>query len=95
MMNKKRTKEIGRTKYLMFLPLAALLMIISNIEAVARTTKDFAKDVIQAVEEKTGQTGETLQPVAAETSEPTTPTTTPLQEKKVEYKGVVVDDTGK
>ena len=57
MMNKKRTKEIGRTKYLMFLPLAALLMIISNIEAVARTTKDFAKDVIQAVEEKTGQTG--------------------------------------
>ena len=44
MMNKKRTKEIGSTKYLMFLPLAALLMIISNIEAVARTTKDFAKD---------------------------------------------------
>ena len=39
MMNKKRTREIGRTKYLMFLPLAALLMIISNIEAVARTTK--------------------------------------------------------
>lgn len=39
MMNKKRTKGIGRTKYLMFLPLAALLMIISNIEAVARTTK--------------------------------------------------------
>ena len=39
MMNKKRTKEIGRTKYLMFLPLAALLMIVSNIEAVARTTK--------------------------------------------------------
>ncbi len=35
MMNKKRTKEIGRTKYLMFLPLAALLMIVSNIEAVA------------------------------------------------------------
>lgn len=95
MMNKKRTKEIGRTKYLMFLPLAALLMIISNIEAVARTTKDFAKDVIQAVEEKTGQTGETLQSIATETSEPTIPTATPLPKKKVEYKGVVVDDTGK
>ena len=40
MMNKRRTKEIGRTKYLMFLPLAALLMIISNIEVVARTTKE-------------------------------------------------------
>ena len=42
MMNKKRTREIGRTKYLMFLPLAALLMIISNIEAVARTTKELS-----------------------------------------------------
>ena len=43
MMNKKRTREIGRTKYLMFLPLAALLMIISNIEAVARTIKRWQK----------------------------------------------------
>lgn len=47
MMNKRRTKEIGRTKYLLFLPLAALLMIVSNIEMVARTTKDFAKEVIE------------------------------------------------
>lgn len=50
MMNKKRTKEIGRTKYLMFLPLAVLLMIISNIEAVARTTKQLATEVIEAVD---------------------------------------------
>lgn len=48
MMNKKRTKGIGRTKYLMFLPLAILLMIISNIEIVARTTTDFAKEMIGA-----------------------------------------------
>ena len=46
MMNKKRTKEIGRTKYLMFLPLAALLMIVSNIEMVARTTEQFAKEIM-------------------------------------------------
>ena len=46
MMNKKRTKGIGRTKYLMFLPLAALLMIVSNIEVVARTTERFAKEYI-------------------------------------------------
>ena len=39
MMNKRRTRAIGRTKYLMFLPLAALLMIVSNIEAVARATQ--------------------------------------------------------
>lgn len=38
MMNKKRTKKIGRTKYLMFLPLVALLLIVSNIESVAHTT---------------------------------------------------------
>lgn len=49
MMNKKRTREIGRTKYLVFLPLTALLMIISNIEAVARTTERIAKEVIQTV----------------------------------------------
>ena len=46
MMNKRRTKEIGRTKYLMFLPLAALLMIVSNIEMVARTTEKFAKEMM-------------------------------------------------
>ena len=55
MMNKKRTKEIGRTNYLLFLPLAALLLIISNIEAVARTTKNFTREVIQTVEKSTEQ----------------------------------------
>lgn len=48
MMNKKRTKEVGRVKYLMFLPLIASLMIISNIEAVARTTKKIASEVIES-----------------------------------------------
>ena len=45
MMNKKRTRKIGRTKYLMFLPLAALLMIVSNIETVARSVQHINKDV--------------------------------------------------
>lgn len=49
MMNKRRTKGIGRTKYFMFLPLAALLLIISNIEIVARTTGKFAKEVMEQV----------------------------------------------
>ena len=39
MMNKKKTKGIGRTKYAMFLPLAALLMVVSNVDTVARTTE--------------------------------------------------------
>lgn len=46
MMNKRRTRAIGRTKYLMFLPLAALLMIVSNIEAVARATQKITAEVI-------------------------------------------------
>lgn len=43
MMNKKRSRGIGRTKYLLFLPLGALLMLVSNIEAVARVTLDLAE----------------------------------------------------
>ncbi len=49
MMNKRRTRAIGRTKYLMFLPLAALLMIVSNIEAVARATQKITTEVAEAV----------------------------------------------
>lgn len=45
MMNKKRTRNIGRTKYVMFLPLAALLMVVSNIETVARSVQHINKDV--------------------------------------------------
>ncbi|WP_238319169.1 M56 family metallopeptidase [Segatella baroniae] len=37
MMNKRRTKQIGVAKYLLFAPLAAALLIVSNIESVART----------------------------------------------------------
>lgn len=67
MMNKKRTREIGRSKYLLFLPLAALLLIISNIETVARTTKDMAKEVIEAVEETLVSNS---QPATTSTSQP-------------------------
>lgn len=50
MMNKKRTKKIGRTKYLMFLPLVALLLIVSNIESVARASKRWMP-ALTAIEE--------------------------------------------
>lgn len=59
MMNKKRTKEIGRTKYLMFLPLAGILMIVSNIEMVARTTEKFAKEMMGQVTEEVAMQAET------------------------------------
>ena len=96
MMNKKRTREIGRTKYLMFLPLAALLMIISNIEAVARTTKEMAKDVIEAVEENLASNSTTPEmEVATETAPLETPAPQQDKDKLVNYKGVVVDKDGK
>lgn len=36
MMNKKRTKAIGKAKYALFMPLIAALLLVSNIETVAR-----------------------------------------------------------
>ena len=96
MMNKKRTREIGRTKYLMFLPLAALLMIISNIEAVARTTKKMAKDVIEAVEENLASNSTTPEmEVATEAIPVETPISQQDKDKLVTYKGKVVDKDGK
>ena len=96
MMNKKRTREIGRTKYLMFLPLAALLMTISNIEAVARTTKEMAKDVIEAVEENLASNSTTPEmEVATETAPLETPVPQQDKDKLMNYKGVVVDKDGK
>lgn len=96
MMNKKRTQEIGRTKYLMFLPLAALLMIISNIEAVARTTKEMAKDVIEAVEENLASNSTTPEmEVATEAIPVETPISQQDKDKLVTYKGKVVDKDGK
>lgn len=53
MMNKKRSHGIGRTKYLIFIPLAAFLMLLSNIEAVARITKEIAADAVAEVKEAT------------------------------------------
>lgn len=43
MMNKKRSCAIGRAKYLLFIPLAALLLVCSNIEALARITRHLAE----------------------------------------------------
>lgn len=53
MMNKKRSHGIGRTKYLIFIPLAAFLMLLSNIEAVARITGEIAAEAVAGVKEAT------------------------------------------
>lgn len=44
MMNKKRSPGIVRTKYLIFIPLEGILMLLSNIEAVARLTVRLANE---------------------------------------------------
>lgn len=44
MMNKKRSPGIVRTKYLIFIPLVGILMLLSNIEAVARLTVSLANE---------------------------------------------------
>lgn len=53
MMNKKRSHGIGRAKYLIFIPLAAFLMLLSNIEAVARITGEIAAGAVAGVKEAT------------------------------------------
>ncbi len=58
MMNKKRSRGIGRTKYLVFIPLVGALMVLSNIEAVARVTKNVARDIV---------TSERIAPMVEET----------------------------
>lgn len=47
MMNKRKIKEMGKTKYLMFATLYVLLMIVCNIEAVARTTKGTTTEIMK------------------------------------------------
>ena len=95
MMNKRRTREIGRTKYLMFLPLAALLMIVSNIEAVARATQKIASEVIESV--KADETA-VVQAQSQNTVSPQPQTAAPQPQQgkpeKVTYKGKLTDEAG-
>lgn len=53
MMNKRRSGSIERTKYLLFIPLTVLLMIISNIEAVARTARNLTESILPVVTNET------------------------------------------
>lgn len=97
MMNKRRTREIGRTKYLMFLPLAALLMIVSNIEAVARATQKIASEVIESVKpDETAAVQSQSQSQGTVTTQSQTALTQLQQGKpeKVTYKGKLTDEAG-
>ena len=54
MMNKRRTSEIGKAKYLLFAPLAGVLLMVSNIECVAREIGEQIPEVAE-VQQKTEQ----------------------------------------
>lgn len=106
MMNKRRTRAIGRTKYLMFLPLAALLMIVSNIEAVARATQKITAEVMEAVTPaetpEVQPQPENIAPLPTQEPDNIAPSSQPEmnvapipqqeKSKKVTYKGKIVDD---
>lgn len=106
MMNKRRTRAIGRTKCLMFLPLAALLMIVSNIEAVARATQKITAEVMEAVTPaetpEVQPQPENIVPLPKQEPDNIVPSSQPEmnvapipqqeKSKKVTYKGKIVDD---
>ena len=54
MMNKRRTSEIGKVKYLLFAPLAGVLLMVSNIESVAREIGEQIPEVAE-VQQKAEQ----------------------------------------
>ena len=54
MMNKRRTSEIGKAKYLLFAPLAGVLLLVSNIECVAREIGEQIPEVAE-VQQKAEQ----------------------------------------
>lgn len=54
MMNKRRTCEIGKAKYLLFAPLAGALLMVSNIESVAREIGEQIPEVAE-VQQKAEQ----------------------------------------
>ena len=54
MMNKRRTSEMGKAKYLLFAPLAGVLLMVSNIESVAREIGEQLPEVAE-VQQKAEQ----------------------------------------
>lgn len=75
MMNKKRSRGIGRTKYIVFIPLVGTLMLLSNIEALARITKNVAHDIVRSEYIAPVTEGITVTAYSKESIEANNPTT--------------------
>ncbi len=50
MMNRKRTGKLFRSKYLLFAPVVAALLLVSNVETVARSISKYVPEVKNVVE---------------------------------------------
>lgn len=87
MMNKRRTCEIGKVKYLLFAPLAGVLLMVSNIESVAREIGEQIPEVAE-VQQKAEQALNTdvavANPMAKEVIEVMNPAEAEEMEAKVE-----------
>lgn len=87
MMNKRRTCEIGKVKYLLFAPLAGVLLMVSNIESVAREIGEQIPEVVE-VQQKAEQALNTdvavANPMAKEVIEVMNPAEAEEMEAKVE-----------
>lgn len=97
-MNKRRTKEIAKTKYLLFAPLAAALLFVSNIDTVARSLSEKIPEIAKISNAtkgllESGVTGNKVQSVADLVNNAVE---NQAQDAKIiNIKGTVVDESGK
>lgn len=105
MMNKQRSKGIKKAKYLLFAPLAATLLLVSNIETVARSIKTSMGEVpvlgkmVKAIAESDGQSTSVAlmnqQADGATVSDAATAEELPMQETVQPATSVLPGDTAK
>ena len=62
MMNKRRTSEIGKAKYLLFAPLAGALLMVSNIESVAREIGEQFPEVAEVQQKAEAKASDAIAP---------------------------------
>ena len=61
MLNKRRTRSVGKVKYLALLPLAAGLLLVNNIDAMARVVKSQVFTVVEEMPKFPGGQGALLE----------------------------------
>lgn len=61
MMNKRRTREMGKVKYLLFVPMTAALLAVSNVELLARSLSGASPEL----EQLSNRVGQVLHAAAA------------------------------